>query len=160
MTYLPGLALALATLWFALSGETAPMFLALGLLSVLLTLWLAGRLRIIDRDASPYHRLIQLSLYQIWLMGQILKANLAVIVKILGPRSAIDPAVLRVRTEAQTDLGKALFANSITLTPGTVTVDINSDKLVVHALVRETSPAHAFASMDRKAASAADGGKA
>lgn len=160
MTFLPGLALALVALWFALSGETAPLFLGLGLASVMVSLWLAARLRIIDRDASPYHRIVQLVLYLIWLMIQVARANIAVIAKILGPKRAIDPSIVRVRTSAQTDLGKALFANSITLTPGTVTVDVRGGDLVVHALVRETAPPHAFAAMDRNAAKAADGGKA
>ena len=157
MSYLPGLAIALAALWFALSGETTSMFLMLGVLSVLLALWLAARLKIIDRDASPYHRLVQLVTYLGWLMVQIVKANIAVIGRILGPRHAIDPALVNVATTARTDLGKALFANSITLTPGTVTVDVDGDELVVHALVREQSRSHSFAPMDRRAAGAADG---
>src|SRR5262245_58987001 len=123
MAYLPGLLAALAALWFALSGETAPMFLALGVVSVLLAAWLAARLKIIDRDASPYHRLPQLLGYFLGLSVAIAKANAAVVARILGPRSAIDPVMVKVQTTAKTDLGKALFANSITLTPGTATVD-------------------------------------
>ena len=124
MTYLPGLALALAALWFALSQQTAPFFLALGALSVLLVLWLAGRLRILDRDASPYHRFAQLLIYLVWLIGQIIKANISVVARVIGA-GRIDPAIVRIRTNARTDLGKALFANAITLTPGTVTVDVD-----------------------------------
>jgi multicomponent Na+:H+ antiporter subunit E len=159
MTYLPGLAAALAVLWFALSGETAPLFLALGAVSVLVSIWVAARLRIVDRDASPYHRIVQQLLYLCWLVVEIVKANIAVIGKILGPRHAIDPAIVRVQSTAKTDLGRALFANSITLTPGTVTADVDGDQLVVHALVRERAPAHSFAQMDRNAARAADGRK-
>lgn len=157
MAYLPGLLIALVVFWFALSGETSPLFLFLGAVSVLLALWLAARLRIIDRDASPYHRAPNMLVYGGWLMVEIVKANIAVIRKIIGPSHAIDPVVVNVTTTASTDLGKAMFANSITLTPGTVTVDVDGDKLVVHALVRETSPASSFADMDRKAAAAADG---
>ena len=94
-----------------------------------------------------------------WLLVEIVKANLAVIRRILGPTHAIDPVMVNVTTTARTNLGKALFANSITLTPGTVTVDVDGDRLKVHALVRETSTAQSFAPMDRKAASAADGRK-
>jgi multicomponent Na+:H+ antiporter subunit E len=157
MTYLPGLIAALTALWFGLSGETAPMFLALGFLSVAFALWLATRLGVIGRDASPYHRAIQLSLYAAWLFGAIVKANLAVIAKVLGPKHAIDPDLVRLKTQAKTDLGRALFANSITLTPGTVTVDVDGDQLVVHALVREAARPGSFAPMDRRAAQAADG---
>ncbi len=159
MAYLPGLAVTLALLWFALSGETAPVFLALGAVSVISALWLAARLRIIDRDASPYHRAVHLIIYLFWLMVQIVKANIGVISRILGPQQAIDPVMVRVRSTARTDLGRALFANSITLTPGTVTADIAGDQLVVHALVRESAPAHSFARMDRNAVKAADGRK-
>jgi len=160
MTYLPGLLIALVAFWFALSGETSPLFLMLAALSVLLTLWLCARLRIIDRNASPYHRLPQLLVYGAWLLVEIVKANIAVIRRILGPSHAIDPVMVNVTTSARTDLGKALFANSITLTPGTVTVDVDGDRLKVHALVRETSGAPSFAPMDRKAAAAADGARA
>lgn len=160
MRYLPGLAAALAVLWFVLSGETAPLFLALGALSVAASLWLAMRLGILDRNASPYHRALQHLVYVGWLMVEVVKANISVILTVLGPRNAIDPAIVRVRTSARTDLGRALFANSITLTPGTVTLDLDGDKVVVHALVRESAPAHSFTQMDRNAAKAADGGKA
>jgi multicomponent Na+:H+ antiporter subunit E len=157
MTYLPGLVLALAGLWFALSGETEPLFLILGAVSVLAVLWLAARLGIIGRDASPYHRIVQLLVYLAGLVFKIAASNLAVVARILGPRSAIDPVMVKVDTRAKTDLGKALFANSITLTPGTVTADVEGDKLLVHALVREASPPSSFAGMDKAAARAADG---
>jgi multicomponent Na+:H+ antiporter subunit E len=158
MTYLPGLALALAAFWFALSQQTAPLFLALGALSVLLTLWLVAQMRILDRDASPYHRVAQLLIYLVWLIGQIIRANLSVVARVLGPRSAIDPAIVRIRTNARTDLSKALFANAITLTPGTVTVDVAGDRVVVHALVAGNASARSFDGADRVASTAADNG--
>lgn len=159
MMYLPGLLIALALLWFGLSGETSPFFLGLSVIAIMLTLLLSARLKVIDRNASPYHRAPQLLLYTGWLLIQIVKANVAVIVRVLGPRHAIDPAVVRLRTRARTDLGKALFANSITLTPGTVTLDVDGDKVLVHALVRENASVASFEPMDRNAARAADSSK-
>jgi multicomponent Na+:H+ antiporter subunit E len=157
MMYVPGLVLALAALWFSLSGEAAPLFLGLGALSMILTLWLVARLRILDRDASPYHRFPQLLIYLVWLIFQIIKANLSVIARVLSPGRAIDPAIVRIRTNARTDLGKTLFANAITLTPGTVTVDVVGDRVVVHALVAKAASTEAFDSIDRIASGAADG---
>ena len=157
MTYLPGLVLALAALWFALSQRSAPFFLALGALSVLLVLWLAAGFRILDRDASPYHRFAQLLIYLVWLIGQIIRANISVVARVLGA-GRIDPAIVRIRTNARTDLGKALFANAITLTPGTVTVDVSGDKVVVHALVAKNASARSFDGGDRVASIAADDG--
>lgn len=159
MTYLPGLLVALALFWLGLSGETSPLFLALAVISIVLTLILSARLKVIDRNASPYHRAPQLLLYVGGLMVEIVKSNIAVIARVLGPRHAIDPAMVRVPTQAKTDLGKALFANSITLTPGTVTVDVEGGSLLVHALVRENASVASFAPMDRRAARAADARK-
>lgn len=159
MTYLPGLLVALTGFWFALSGQTSPYFLVLSAIALLLTLWLSARLRIIGRDASPYHRVLLLVPYAAWLVGRIVKANAAVIARIVGPRHAIDPAMVQIKTKARTELGKALFANSITLTPGTVTVDVDGDELKVHALVRENARPASFEPMDRRAARAADGAK-
>ena len=97
MSYLPGLIIALGALWFALSGETAPMFVALGAASVVFALWFAARLRIIGRDASPYHRLVRLLVYLVWLLSEIAKANISVIGKVLSPRRAIDPELVRLK---------------------------------------------------------------
>lgn len=157
MRYIPGLALALTGFWFALSGETSTFFLVVAALSVWFALWVSARLRVLDRDASPYHRLVQLLLYAGWLVWQIIKANVEVIARVLGPRHAIDPAMVQLKAPARTDLGKALFANSITLTPGTVTVDVTGADVSVHALVRENATPASFDTMGRLAAKAADG---
>jgi multicomponent Na+:H+ antiporter subunit E len=155
MTYLPGLLVALSLFWFGLSGETAPLFIALAVISIGLTLIMSARLKVIDRNASPYHRAPQMFLYVCWLIVEIVKANIAVIARVVGPTHAIDPALVRLRTRAKSDLGKALFANSITLTPGTVTVDVEGDKVLVHALVRENASVASFEPMDRRASATA-----
>jgi multicomponent Na+:H+ antiporter subunit E len=156
MIYLPGLIIAVAALWFALSGETAPLFLVLAAASFIATLWLCARLGIIDRDASPYHRFHLLIAYAGWLMIEIVKANVVVIRAILSPRSAISPAIVKVKPEGQSDLARSLFANSITLTPGTVTIDTDGDFLV-HCLQEDNARPSAFATMNRLAARAAGG---
>lgn len=156
MTYVPGLAAALAVFWFAMSGETSPFFLGLSVFAVLATLWISASLKIVDRDASPYHRALRLLVYMGWLIIEIVKANLAVIARVLGVRHSIDPAMVEITTTARTSLGKVLFANSITLTPGTVTVDVDGQVLKVHALVRENAAPDSFASMNRGSSRAAD----
>lgn len=156
MTYLPGLAAALTLMWFALSGLTSLQFLILAGVAIVLTLAISLRLRIVGRDASPYHLAPKLVLYAGWLVVEIVKSNIDVIARVLGPRSAIDPVMINVRAKSTSDLGRALFANSITLTPGTVTVDIEDDKLKVHALARSKASVESFDNMNRKAAAAAD----
>ena len=158
MIYLPGLVVALSALWFALSGETAPLMLALGAASVVAALWLCARLGVIDRDASPYHRIFHLTAYAAWLLVEIARANLGVIRAILSPRGAIDPAIVKVKPEGESDLARALFANAITLTPGTVTIETDGEFLV-HCLREESARPSAFATMNRLAARAAGGGR-
>ena len=157
MIYLPGLALAVAALWFCLSGESAPLFLVLAAVSMVATLWLCARLGIIDRDASPYHRAHLLVVYGCWLMVEICKANLTVIRSVLDPRNTLNPVLVKVRAEGGSDLARALFANSITLTPGTVTVETDGDFLV-HALHEENASPESFAVMNRLSARVAGGG--
>ena len=157
MIYLPGLGLSLAALWFALSGETGILFLFFGLLSVLASIWLAARLEIIDRDASPWHRLPSLLIYHSWLLLQIIKSNIEVISSVLLPSKVVDPGVVDLNISCRSDLAKTTFANSITLTPGTVTVDVDKGVMTVHALHKSNATAPAFAQMERLASRASDG---
>jgi multicomponent Na+:H+ antiporter subunit E len=80
----------------------------------------------------PWHRVFA---YSVWLLAAVAKANWEVVRIVLDPRLPIDPAMVRVRTNVVTDLGVTLFANSITLTPGTITVQVSEDEFLVHALV-------------------------
>lgn len=157
MIYLPGLAISLAALWFTLSGETGVLFLFFGLLSVLASIWLAARLEIIDRDASPWHRLPSLVLYHFWLLWEIIKSNVTVIASVLNPGKAVNPGTVDLDISCQSDLAKTTFANSITLTPGTVTIDIDKGVMTVHALNRANATPQAFAQMERLASRASDG---
>lgn len=159
MVYVPGLIAALAAFWFAMSGQTAPLFLALGVLSVLLTLWLCARLGIIDRNASPYHRAPQLMVWLAWLVGEIVKSNIHVLRRVLGPMNSIEPAVVKVNGGCESDLAMTLFANSITLTPGTVTVEVQRGEFLVHALDGAAATPDSFNTMARNAARAAGDGK-
>src|SRR3990167_4762231 len=103
-------------------------------LSVVLTLLLSARLKIIDREGAPYVRLFGFVSYYPWLFWEIVKANWIVIKACLRADLDITPALVKVKTICRTDLAKVTFANSITLTPGTVTVEIDGDKLLVHGL--------------------------
>lgn len=156
MTYALGLCAALIGFWFVLSGQTSPFFLSVATISIVATLWISARLKVIDRDGAPYHRAPQLMIYLGWLMGEIVKSNIAVIRRVVGPAHAIDPAMVEVQSSSRSSLGRALFANSITLTPGTVTVDVIGQTLKVHALVRQSASVDSFSEMDRRSARTAD----
>lgn len=143
------LALLLASLWWLLSGQARPGLLGLGLASVVAVGWLARRMALIDHESHPVHLSGRLARYWWRLAGEIVVSNVDVVRRILAPRLRIEPHFLRVRTGQPTDLGKVILANSITLTPGTVTVDLEGDELLVHALTRASGEAVAAGQLDR-----------
>ncbi|MEM9740757.1 MAG: Na+/H+ antiporter subunit E [Pseudomonadota bacterium] len=157
MRYFAGLLLAVIVFWYAMSGLNKPLILGLGAVSVVITMALSLRLDIVNRESSPYGRLIQFGLYWVWLFYEILKANWRVIQACLKADIDINPALVKVKTSCRSDLAKTTFANSITLTPGTVTLSVDGDKLLVHALYEEDAEPGAFDEMDRRSALTVDG---
>ena len=151
------LAVALAALWAALSGRTETLLLALGGVSILMVVALVARMALMDGETAPFHRVIPLLLYWLWLGGEIVKANIAVAQAVLQIDLDLTPRLFRVSAGQKTDLGRAIFANSITLTPGTVTVDVGDDEFIVHALLDSMSDPAGFAIMNQRATRAAEG---
>jgi len=127
--------------WLVLSGLFDAIHLAAGLFSALLVAALTHRLQILEPAPSgerihlaraPWPRLF---LYLLWLLREVVKANLQVLRVVLHPRLPIDPVLVRFRTHLTTDLAKTILANSITLTPGTITVQVSGDEFLVHSLL-------------------------
>jgi multicomponent Na+:H+ antiporter subunit E len=85
-----------------------------------------------------------------WLLWEIAKANVDVARRVLSRRPAIAPSLLRVRAGQRGDLGRAIYANSITLTPGTVSIEVAGDEITVHALTAEAADGLRTGEMDRK----------
>ena len=128
------------------------MLLSLGVISIVLTLWIAKRMRILDAETAPYMTTPQTLSYFLWLFKEIVKANMAVIRAVLSPDMVVSPTLTRIPTPQKTDIGKVMYANSITLTPGTVSVDIQDDHILVHALLSEMSDPDDFAEMAERSA--------
>ena len=156
MAYLLGIFVAIVAFWMGNSGHYTPLMLGFLALSVVLTLLLSARLKIIDREGAPYVRLAGFVAYYPWLFWEIVKSNVVVIKACLRADLDISPALVKVKTTCKSDLAKVTFANSITLTPGTVTVEIEGDKLLVHGLYEVNTVPEAFEEMDRRCARAAD----
>lgn len=133
--------------WLVLSGHFTPLYIGFGIAAAGLVTWLNRREEIVSEVVRA---LPGLATYAPWLLWQIVQSNLQVARVVLHPRLPIDPAVVRVRTALRRDLAVATYANSITLTPGTVTVDIEGDELVVHALTRDSAAALADGEMGRR----------
>ncbi len=157
MVYSAGLVAALALLWLGLSGHYTQLLLSLGAVSIAICLVLSIRLKIVDRESSLYFGMPQFLFYWVWLFWEILKANWIVIRACLRADLDINPALIKVKTRCESDLAKTVFANSITLTPGTVTIEVDRDKLLVHGLYEQDAQPEAFADMDLRSARAADG---
>ncbi|MEL6663166.1 MAG: Na+/H+ antiporter subunit E [Pseudomonadota bacterium] len=160
MRYFAGLLLAIIVFWYTMSGLNKPLILGLGAASILVTMILTVRLDIVNRESSPYGRIIHFAIYWVWLFIEILKANWRVIQACLRANLDINPALVKVKTTCMSDLAKTTFANSITLTPGTVTLSVDGDKLLVHALYEEDAEPGAFDEMDRRSAQTVDGASA
>jgi multicomponent Na+:H+ antiporter subunit E len=131
----------LMAFWIVLSGSFDPLHLGAGVICAALVASLTYEMEFVDRAKSalggfhlapvPWHRL---ALYSVWLLREIAVANWQVMKIVMSPRLPIDPAIVRFRTGLTTDLGRTVLANSITLTPGTITVQVSDDEFLVHAL--------------------------
>lgn len=128
------------------------MLLTLGVISILFVLWMAKRMRIIDHETAPYLTVPQTISYFAWLFVEIIKANIAVVRAVLSPDMFVSPTLTRIPTPQKTDIGKVMFANSITLTPGTISLDIQDDHILVHALLSEMSNPDDFGEMAERSA--------
>jgi multicomponent Na+:H+ antiporter subunit E len=149
MKRVASLAVFLGLLWWLLSGQKSPLLLGFGAASVALVVWFARRMELVDHESHPIHLSGQLVRFWAVLVREITLSNIDVIRAILSPRLPIQPHFLRVSTRQPTDLGKVILANSITLTPGTVTVDVRGDELLVHALTEASGRAVEEGHLDR-----------
>lgn len=132
--YSVSLGAVLVVLWLLLSGHYSPLLLGFGAASCLLVLWLARRMGAVDAETQPLYLMRHLPEYWLWLMAQIARSNIDVIRRVLAGRDAISPAMATVHVSGRTELAQAILANSITLTPGTVSVDARRDTITVHAI--------------------------
>jgi len=130
------LAIFLFAFWLALSGHYTLFLVSTGALMALACALIASRMHILDAEGHPVHLLAKGVLgYFIWLAWQIMKSAWTVTKIILNPRLPISPTMTKVETTQKTSVGINIYANSITLTPGTITVGVEgNDVLVVHAL--------------------------
>ena len=137
--------------WLLMSGIMEPFLLVLGVLSCAAVVAIAMRMDVVDHEAVPVHLTAALTFYWPWLVWEIAKANIDVTRRVLFPAVGISPTMLRFKASQKTDLGRVIFANSITLTPGTITIDIEEDgHFRVHAISREGVVGLEGGEMDRR----------
>lgn len=146
LRHLVPLALALMTLWIVLSGEIDWFHLTAGMLSALAITFGTNRLLMLPPAigpaslhpfaAHPWRRLIT---YVPWLFWQIVISSVQIAYVVMHPKLPIAPCMLSFQVKLPHALARLTLANSITLTPGTVTVDVQGDEFLVHALTKTSS---------------------
>jgi multicomponent Na+:H+ antiporter subunit E len=144
-------AAGLIALWLLMSGIYKPLMIAFGLASVLGVLAIIKRMDKAD-EAGLEIRLhpVRSARYFVWLMVEIAKANWAVTKIVLSPKMAMRQHLFLVPYTQKTDLAQVIFANSITLTPGTISVETEDNDFLVHALNYSPGDHAALADMDRR----------
>lgn len=152
------LTLVLAVLWLLLSGMWwHAVITSFGAFSVVASVYMTIRFGVLDGEAAPFADLGRFGRYWVWLGGEIFKANIAVVKLSLAPDLNIKPVLTRVAVDEGSDLARTTYANSITLTPGTVTVEVEENGFLVHGLDESFADQEGFRDIGRRAIKAADG---
>jgi multicomponent Na+:H+ antiporter subunit E len=129
----------LAATWLLWSGIYTPLLLTLGLASSVLVVLISQRMGFFYGDVFSLHILHRLPRYWLWLSWQLIKSNLDVTRIVLTPHMPVRPRLVTLDARPLSPVGIAIFGNSITLTPGTVTLAIDGHKVLVHCLTTETA---------------------
>ncbi|MEM7052961.1 MAG: Na+/H+ antiporter subunit E [Pseudomonadota bacterium] len=149
MRYLLSLALILALLWLGISGVYKPLLFMLGAGSVLFVVWLSKRMDVVGVEHNPIIYSWRLPVYWAWLTWQIIIANVQVAAAALKPGNSVRPQIVEVPVHCQSAVGNVTYANSVTLTPGTVTLLLERNMLQAHALLDASAESLKSGEMER-----------
>ena len=136
--------------WLLWSGHFEPILLGFGVFSCVFVTFLNKKMERYEGVSHENRLGLRWIGYGPWLLWEIAKANWDVARIILKPSLPIKPRLMRIRASQKTDLAKVIYANSITLTPGTITLDVRDDKFLVHALSDEAAADLDTGEMDRR----------
>lgn len=134
MRWIPRLVPLLAAFWLVLSGHFTPLLLALGALSVGVVAWVVRRMDVVDHEGLPLHLTLRTPQYCVWLAGQVLQSSLAVARQVWSPWHPPRPGVGMTPVHDLPELFQVIYANSITVTPGTLSLWVGDEGIAVHGL--------------------------
>ena len=134
------LSLTLTLLWLSISGVYKPVIFMLGFASLLLVIWVSLRMRVVGEEHNPLVFSWRLPVFWLWAVREIILANVHVAKLIFKPE-LVSPRIVKVPVPMQSALGKVVYGNTCTLTPGTVTLTLDHDHLVAHALDSQSAEA-------------------
>jgi len=144
-------ALIMFSFWIFLSGEFSIILLLSGLISSLLVSYMSNDLLIGNADMKlGFIRTIRFIRFLPWLLWQIVMANIDLALRTLHPKMPINPRLINIKNNLKTDLGMVILANSITLTPGTVTIDVNEDEFLIHVISEKAANSLILGEMQAK----------
>lgn len=145
------LLLSLIAFWLLLSGMFTPFLIAAGIGSAIAIMLLSRRMDVADHEGHPVHLAwVAVLSYWPWLFREIVKSAWDVTRRVLHPALPISPVLVEFRPTQTSDVGLVIHANSITLTPGTIAIEVAPERFLVHALTREGGAALAGSEMDRR----------
>ena len=137
----------LFVLWLVLSGYLKTLLLFFGLVSVLFVMWMSYRANALEEDSLPIKLILKLPFYWLWLFKEIFKSGITTTALIWNGKFA--PELIKIKASQKSTTGIANYANAITLTPGTVTIEVEKNTLLVHALNKKLSEELQSEDMDK-----------
>jgi len=145
------LVLLLGIFWIVNSGHFGFLLLSFGVISIALVIWINSRMsRFSEEYQPPVIMSPRLPFYILWLIKEIVISNIQVVRCIYQRKPDIEPTVFKVHASQKTDLYKTLYANSITMTPGTITIEVEGDEFTIHALTRSSREGVESGEMDQR----------
>lgn len=146
----PSVAVALVLFWLLLSGHYTALLLTLGGLAVVLVVWFLRRMDRLDGETVGLRPSLRLVEYGAWLSWAVIKSNIDVARRIWSPSLPVRPTWERLDLQVRTPLQQTVYANSITLTPGTLTADVGERQFLVHALTEDSLAELRSGEMERR----------
>jgi len=144
-------AIAMFIFWILLSGEFTFILITSGVVSSLIVAYISHDLLIGKADLkTEVGRVFRFFRYLPWLLWQIILCNVEIAYLVLNPKQLVDPQLVRFKPDLKTDLGIVTLANSITLTPGTVTIEASREEFVIHAIWHKSAEGIIEGEMQRK----------
>lgn len=131
------LSATLMIFWLLMSGIYTPLLIGLGVVSVALTMIIVHRMNIIDQETHPTHILLNLPRFIVYLFIDLVNSSITVVKLVWQVNTPISPTFSTYKIKLKTDVAKVIYANAITVTPGTIAIDLDGDEITVHALVKE-----------------------
>ena len=129
----------LFALWLGLSGQINALMISLGLASTIAIVAITHRMDTIDNETYPAHMNLLLLRFWLFLAREVVIANIDVVKRIFKPGKNISPQLFELPLTLKTDLSRVIYANAITMTPGTVSANLDKKTVTVHTLSIEAA---------------------